>query len=623
MENPASHKRSLRAADLGGSDSETDGAVNAQPSGSQNVKAKTKAQSQSSAFGSNTKEDCAAKIAAGLFFTRPKEKARASFWEFFHVVCDEAGKELPFAQCLGCSKLFQRGEHTGTSGFTHHSSICRPTATPTKITDFFNAKKMSDSKETVTNALIPASVFSARRPLQSSTKSNQLKPQSTPCISYRELIRAVGIDPETNPSSWRKSIDHSAETVVFFQVDLRGTLPRMSKSVRVCREQPSGEDKQGRLIPTVFVDETQLSSDYVKAVIGRRFLSDEDDLMKLLEHVGVLRPDEEAMEGQENDGRDDDWQEDETENVSYLPQSEPKRARFAGRTEFGQRIAASRSHTGTGDHPTVLASTGGHTVVDMNPYYHGSVDNLSTNALGGNPADVMDADTEMSGVAAEDDNQNFPLSEYAQYTAGSSAHEGDEEHPEPGLEDDPDFEEERAHDIELDDGDLAAPAVAREHDSLYQGATFHSYIEFMSALQRYKTDTSTTLTVKRSVPLPALDPDKEVYKFRRVIYHCSHRGGSTGKRKPTTPKLTGCPFTLTVTLYKREHIMRISHMSRHGEHTHPFREAPHQRHNMYKRQRDSGEREKVRALQSSRMPTMVIPPSIRKDTGRGTTSEDV
>ncbi|XP_055334174.1 uncharacterized protein LOC129585497 [Paramacrobiotus metropolitanus] len=275
-----------------------------------------------------------------------------------------------------------------------------------------------------------------------------MKPQSTPWISYRELIRAVGIDPELNPSSWRKSIDHSAETVVFFQVDLRGALPRMSKSVRVCRDQLSGEDKQGRLIPTVFVDETQLSSDYVKAVIGRRFLSDEDDLMKLLEHVGVLRPDEEAGEGQENDGRDNVYQEDETENISYLPQPEPKRARFAGRTDFGQRIeriAANRSHTGTGSHQTESAGSAYRTPSDLPPYPRSATaatDHLPTGVADEKAAEVTDADVEMGGSAVEDDDDNFPLPEYVQHDVpGSSAHHNDEEHLESGLEDENDVED--------------------------------------------------------------------------------------------------------------------------------------------------------------------------------------
>ncbi|XP_055334230.1 uncharacterized protein LOC129585540 [Paramacrobiotus metropolitanus] len=210
-----------------------------------------------------------------------------------------------------------------------------------------------------------------------------MKPPSTPSISYRELIRAIGIDPETSPSSWRKAIDHSAET-------------------------PSGEDKQGRLIPTVFVDETQLSSDYVKAVIGRRFLSDEDDLMKLLEHMGVLRPDEDASDEQENE-----WH-DETESASYLPQPEPKRARFT-------RPTRSHSYTGTVDDPIQFTTTSCHTSSDLTSHLPGTTDNLSTSVPEGNTAEAIDADMEMRDSVAEDDD--------------------DEEHLESGLQNERDFED--------------------------------------------------------------------------------------------------------------------------------------------------------------------------------------
>ncbi|XP_055334197.1 uncharacterized protein LOC129585513 [Paramacrobiotus metropolitanus] len=171
---------------------------------------------------------------------------------------------------------------------------------------------------------VPAT--NTRPVLRSSTRFNQIVPTSPAALSYKDLIKVVGVDPESNPLYWRKAIDHSAETVVFFQVDLRGTLPRMCKSVRICHE---AGDRQ-RLIPRMYIGETLLSGDYVKTIIGKRYLADEDDLMKLLEHAGVLKESEEPVVEQQDEENNDDnvWCGAESEDGAASPQPIPKRAKF-------------------------------------------------------------------------------------------------------------------------------------------------------------------------------------------------------------------------------------------------------------------------------------------------------
>ncbi|XP_055334186.1 uncharacterized protein LOC129585503 [Paramacrobiotus metropolitanus] len=141
-------------------------------------------------------------------------------------------------------------------------------------------------------------VTSARPVLRSSTRFNRVVPAA---MSYKDLVKVVGVDPESNPLYWRKAIDHSAETVVFFQVDLRGTLPRMCKSVRISQAEENQQLLLVPSLPSVYIGDTLLSGSYVKTIIGKRFLADEDDLMKLLEHAGILQENEELAEEKEED----------------------------------------------------------------------------------------------------------------------------------------------------------------------------------------------------------------------------------------------------------------------------------------------------------------------------------
>ncbi|XP_055334152.1 uncharacterized protein LOC129585480 isoform X2 [Paramacrobiotus metropolitanus] len=166
------------------------------------------------------------------------------------------------------------------------------------------------------------SVTSARPVLRASTKFNQIVPASPAAMSYKDLVKVVGVDPESNPSYWRKAIDHSAETVVFFQVDLRGILPRMCKSVRICQAE---ENQQLLLVPSVYIGDTLLSGSYVKTIIGKRFLADEDDLMKLLEHAGILQENEELAEDKEENRATAEGDEDTGENYMFVAEPVAKK----------------------------------------------------------------------------------------------------------------------------------------------------------------------------------------------------------------------------------------------------------------------------------------------------------
>ncbi|XP_055334160.1 uncharacterized protein LOC129585484 [Paramacrobiotus metropolitanus] len=171
-------------------------------------------------------------------------------------------------------------------------------------------------------------VTSARPVLRSSTRFNRVVPAA---MSYKDLVKVVGVDPESNPLYWRKAIDHSAETVVFFQVDLRGTLPRMCKSVRICQAE---ENQQLLLVPSVYIGDTLLSGSYVKTIIGKRFLADEDDLMKLLEHAGILQENEELAEEKEEDRDNAQWDEDTAENELFVAEPAAKKQKQQDKREM-------------------------------------------------------------------------------------------------------------------------------------------------------------------------------------------------------------------------------------------------------------------------------------------------
>ncbi|XP_055334149.1 uncharacterized protein LOC129585477 isoform X6 [Paramacrobiotus metropolitanus] len=211
-------------------------------------------------------------------------------------------------------------------------------------------------------------VARARPVLRSSTKLNRMQVTASECMSYKELVKVVGVDCEASPSSWRKAIDHSAETVVFFQVDLRGVLPRMCKSVRICQEEE-------KLVPSVYIGESLLSATYVKTIIGKRFLTDEDDLMKLLEHAGILHEDGEFFEENAEDGDGGHGAEEGGENDPFEP--EPKRARVAEKEQVVVESALSSGRRITRSSATALISqitaepslsaSGGRQPVDLSP----------------------------------------------------------------------------------------------------------------------------------------------------------------------------------------------------------------------------------------------------------------
>ncbi|XP_055334173.1 uncharacterized protein LOC129585496 [Paramacrobiotus metropolitanus] len=182
------------------------------------------------------------------------------------------------------------------------------------------------------NRSTPAATSSSRAPpLRSSTAFHPTKP-TLPGMSYKDLINAVGIEPETSPSSWRKTIDHTAETVVFFQVDVHSSVPSMCKSVRITQEHSMGER---RLVPSVYLYDTLLSVDHVIEVLKRRYLADADDLMKLLEYVAALQADTEEV-GQEQENGEDHL--DEIENATSPPQPRSKRMK----TPENVRLRSSR-----------------------------------------------------------------------------------------------------------------------------------------------------------------------------------------------------------------------------------------------------------------------------------------
>ncbi|XP_055334156.1 uncharacterized protein LOC129585481 isoform X3 [Paramacrobiotus metropolitanus] len=243
--------------------------------------------------------------------------------------------------------------------------------------------------------------------LRPSTRLNQIHIVAPEFMSYKELVKVVGVDCEASPSSWRKAIDHSAETVVFFQVDLRGSTPRMCKSVRICQEEE-------KLVPSVYIGESLLSATYVKTIIGKRFLTDEDDLMKLLEHAGILQEDGEFFEENAEDGDGGHGEDEAGENEPLEPEPEPKRARVAEKPRVvlestqssGRRTTRSSTAAPVSQKAAEPKSSvsGGRQPVDLSPL-------LMMEKIDALPADdsLMAGDFDDDALPVADDDDNLPL----------------------------------------------------------------------------------------------------------------------------------------------------------------------------------------------------------------------
>ncbi|XP_055334187.1 uncharacterized protein LOC129585504 [Paramacrobiotus metropolitanus] len=198
-----------------------------------------------------------------------------------------------------------------------------------------------------------------------------------------------------------------------------------------------------------------LSSDYVKAVIGRRFLADEDDLMKLLEHAGVLQADEEAGEENDEERKDEEWDEGEVENEPYRAAPVPKRRKVSGKKHSGlpQKTAISRSQASLveKDAESHTDVSGSRRPVDV---LVNALDKPSTSSA--ETAAEEDADVDLSGLPSGDDQDDMPLG-YDE--TGSPRLDSEDEHAEAGLEG------------EHDPGDASEPRTHTAATS-YEGRDF-------------------------------------------------------------------------------------------------------------------------------------------------------
>jgi len=93
-----------------------------------------------------TPEECLQLINSGMFGVKAKEGSharRAEYWNFFHVVTDEAGENLPFVQCMKCSKVMNRATNAGNTQFEQHAQACVSTSSKQTTLDEFQRKTVN------------------------------------------------------------------------------------------------------------------------------------------------------------------------------------------------------------------------------------------------------------------------------------------------------------------------------------------------------------------------------------------------------------------------------------------------------------------------------------------------
>ncbi|XP_055346966.1 uncharacterized protein LOC129594341 [Paramacrobiotus metropolitanus] len=120
-------------------------------------------------------------------------------------------------------------------------------------------------------------------------KSAAPKKAKTEPITFQEL--ADRLEPHPQPATnWRKFIDRNEKMLMFYDLDLKAPIPKISRSVQVrCTAVKTGKKKtEYKLVPTVHIDGKIVSPASIKSVIKGDYVETIDDLTKLVNHFGVL-----------------------------------------------------------------------------------------------------------------------------------------------------------------------------------------------------------------------------------------------------------------------------------------------------------------------------------------------
>lgn len=134
-------------------------------------------------------------------------------------------------------------------------------------------------------------------------KGSALNGSSKNSLTFDTLAEVLLRTFDVTPFVWKKTIDWASQIMLFYQVDVRGVLPKISKCVRVHTEGSLDKNpKNGpRLIPSIFLGDQALPVSFVKTIVGKENITSVSDLMKLLENVALLERVEIAQGGDQGD----------------------------------------------------------------------------------------------------------------------------------------------------------------------------------------------------------------------------------------------------------------------------------------------------------------------------------
>lgn len=96
--------------------------------------------------------------------------------------------------------------------------------------------------------------------------------------------------PEVSPinSRWIKAVDRGAQTVIFYQLDLRSDYPSMSRCLRLKPEASSSGTLQKPVwVASIFLGHHALDGFSVEYVTGKKELTNKEDVLKVLNYISM------------------------------------------------------------------------------------------------------------------------------------------------------------------------------------------------------------------------------------------------------------------------------------------------------------------------------------------------
>lgn len=143
--------------------------------------------------------------------------------------------------------------------------------------------------ESYSNFTIDALLSSHKKLQRCSTMYVKKNQTETPEVPFTFEDLADKLDPAATsvPKLWTKKIDRQAQVILFFQLDITG-IPKISKSVRVREEPVTFRSTEKQLIASVYLGLEAHVSSMQQSIKFRNPIHRWEDLLNLLDRVGVF-----------------------------------------------------------------------------------------------------------------------------------------------------------------------------------------------------------------------------------------------------------------------------------------------------------------------------------------------